>query len=501
MLSFSKKRKLLVMITLMLFIITPFSALDRSSTAITSPANITNVIVIMQENHTFDSMFWSYPGVVGGIGDNSTYCLPLNPNQPYPTKTNPCYKPIPFTTTVPGQDLPHSAKAATSAYNKGQMNGFLANTVSKKYPTGTPSSYSYYDSSTIPMYWALAQHFALSDMFFSSVASYSQPNHWYMLAGISPAVSVTESASTERSQVLYNIPYRIQTKSGQVPWTTYLDQSQTIQTIVEQMSASALSWNYYDAPISNSCQTLLYALASVGKTCTNVDPYGYWNPLEAQNTSYTMFASHFQWRGQIINDIQNGKLPDVSWVIPAGAISDHPPANVTLGQYWVSDVVDAIENSQYWDHTLIIVAWDDFGGFFDTIAPPNGISPQDGLGFRAPAIIISPYVVPGSIANTVFTFESILKFIDNNWGLVPLNARVASANDIGSVLNLNQKPLLPFIVPLTSQDLSKIQPCLFSNQKCNVNLNLGANTINAVNGICYIGCPGNGTAFINSDED
>src|SRR5579864_8359924 len=111
--SYSKKMKFLVLITLAILVVTPLRPYNSSAS---SDMPIQHVVVIMQENHTFDSFFWTYPGVVGGIDQNSTYCLPANPNKPT-SSTNPCYRPIPFTSTVPSGDLPHSANAANGAYD------------------------------------------------------------------------------------------------------------------------------------------------------------------------------------------------------------------------------------------------------------------------------------------------------------------------------------------------------------------------------------------------
>jgi phospholipase C len=151
----------------------------------------------------------------------------------------------------------------------------------------------------------------------------------------------------------------------------------------------------------------------------------------------------------ILNDISGGALPAVSWVIPEDKNSDHPGDNlqgaVDDGPQWVASVVNAIGQSQYWDSTVIVVVWDDWGGLYDNAAPPF----QDeygGLGFRVPMLVVSPYARAGSgsqggyISHTQYEYGSILKYIENNFGLGSLGTTDKRATSIGDVFNYNQKP-------------------------------------------------------------
>jgi len=149
--------------------------------------------------------------------------------------------------------------------------------------------------------------------------------------------------------------------------------------------------------------------------CKGCDPWNYWNPLNAKNSSYTnpAYTNNIVARDQFFSDITSGRLPQVSWIILSAEISDHPPANVTLGMWWITDIVNAVETSSYWDTTAIFVLWDDYGGFFDTVPPPR--VDGYGLSFRVPALIISPYAKTGYLDHTVYDFESTLKFME--WAL------------------------------------------------------------------------------------
>ncbi len=451
-----------------------------------SNSPISHVVIIMQENRSFDNYFGTYPGA-DGIPSN--YCLPENPN----ATGSPCIKPTLSTDPRISKDLCHTQTCSLMAYDGGKMDGFLAGSQGNVNSEDINSTI-YYDNSTIPYLWNFASHFVLADHFFSSVKSYSQPNHWYMVAANSPIVSINESAAQQQKQISPN------------GFPLYIDEAQNIKTIADELNGAGVSWSYYDQPIPSSCSFVLSVQASpacsYGNGLGRINPYDYWNAFFAKNSSYTNpYINHFQWRGQIFSDIKNGKLPSVSWVIPAGAISDHPPANITLGMWWVTDVVDAIEQSQYWHNTLIVVLWDDYGGFFDTVAPPS--VPQYGLGFRAPALIISAYSRPGYIDHTIYSFESTLKFIEWRWNLPSLNFRDSQANNLLNALNFSQSPLPPDVVPLSQAALNTLATCEFAQATCAVNENPGATLANPVTGYTpQLALDlNNGSAFLGDDLD
>ena len=131
----------------------------------------------------------------------------------------------------------------------------------------------------------------------------------------------------------------------------------------------------------------------------------------------------------------------MSWVIPDEPESDHPGTSTDIGPSWVASVVDAIGESPYWGSTAIVIVWDDWGGFYDN-APPTVMN-YGGLGFRVPAIIVSPYAKPGYISQTQYEFGSILKYIEQNWNLGSLNTTNARANSIIDSFDYSQSPI-PF---------------------------------------------------------
>ena len=332
------------------------------------------------------------------------------------------------------------------------MNGFLYAAADN------PEVMSYYDNRTIPNLWAYARDYVLADQFFSSVKSYSQPNHWYMIAGNSPQVSLLQGSTQEKRAC-----YDSATKQLTLATCSYIDQAQEIRTLADEMNASGISWRYYDTPIPQGA-TLA---AAIKGTCKGCDPWAYWNPLNAKNSSYTdpSYTRNIVAREQLLWDIGNGTLPQVSWVIPSPQISDHPPANITLGMWWITDIVDSVMQSKYWQSTAIVVLWDDYGGFFDTVAPPT--VDGYGLSFRVPALIISPYAKSGYIDHTVYDFESTLRFIEWRFGLPSLTQRDASANNLLNAFDFAQPPSQPRVIPLTPTELAIIHPYIIEGASFN----------------------------------
>lgn len=396
---------------------------------------IQHVIIVMQENRTFDNYFWTYPGQVGY---QPSLCMPLNPSLP----SEGCLKPKPATSTKLKGDLPHDWTSSLVSYDDGSMNGFLE--AAKQ----NPAVMKYYDNKTLPYLWDYAEHYVLADQFFSSVKSYSQPNHWYMIAGTSPQISLFQGKTAEKKSCY-------DATTGQLTMSTcaYINEAQEIPTMADELTSNGISWKYYDQPIPHGA-----TLAKAIKGCTGCNPWNYWNPLDAKNSSYTnpAYSDNIVARKQLFSDLSHGTLPQVSWVIPSAQISDHPPANVKLGMWWITDIVDSVMKSKYWDSTAIFVLWDDYGGFFDTVVPPT--VDGSGLSFRVPALIISPYAKSGYLDHTVYDFESTLKFVEWRFGLPSLTARDATANNPLNAFDFGQQPKAPFVIPLTHKQLATIGP-------------------------------------------
>jgi phospholipase C len=380
------------------------SALPHSASASTAGTPIKHVIVILQENHTFDNYFGTYPGVNGiyNVG-----AMPTAPGAP------PTVKPYLFTSPVvvnreAGEQLTgnlnNSWTAAHNAYDDGKMDGFIA---AQK---GSNVTMGYYDYHLIPYYWDYAAQYVLFDDFFSSVMGPSLPNHIYLIAGQAGGLT-------------------IDSRDGVFNFTSSTVKSDDFEfeSVINELEAAHVSWRYYAG----------------GEGFLNN-----WNPLPAfpyveNNAS---LVQNIWDTGQFVNDLKNGSLPSVSWVMPdSDTVSEEPPANVTLGEQTAVSEINAVMNSQYWNSTAIFLTWDDWGGFYDHVPPPQ--VDQYGYGFRVPLIILSPYAKQGYVDNTQGDFTSILKFIETDFQLSPLSTRDAAANDLYGAFDFTQAPRAPLVLP------------------------------------------------------
>ncbi len=312
------------------------------------PIPVDHTIVIMQENHTFDQYFGTYPGANGLSSPGVT-------------------GPVLHLSSTNSTDLCNSWSCAHTDYDSGKMDQFSS------------SSYGYYDNRDIPYYWDLASSYVLYDNFFSSVMGPSLPNHTYLVAAQS-------GGHTDNSNFTANFP-----------------------SIVDELDQKHVSWRYYAPPLST----------------------GAWNPLplftSIQDSSSRL--SNIVPSTQVFSEIAKGTLPHVAWIMPDNRdVSEHPPEDIRLGEKWVQSIVNATMNSSYWSSTAIFITWDDFGGFYDHVAPPQ--VDQYGYGFRVPLLVVSPMARRGFIDHTQADFTSILNFIEEEYLLQPLRPRDQAADDL-----------------------------------------------------------------------
>ncbi|MCI4319004.1 MAG: hypothetical protein L3K23_02585 [Thermoplasmata archaeon] len=357
------------------------------------------------ENHAYDNYFGEYclatssvcPEVANGLPAGG--CIPENPF----SGTGSCARPFNETSLVV-PDIFHTWSASHIDYDSGRMDGFYYA------ENNSTETLGHYNGSTLPVYWDLAQEYGLGDNFFSSTLSYSLPNHWYIVAANTPTYALYygfNSSSTNQSRHLY------------------LNEANSTNTIEEELAGKpSVTWSYYDWPLLSYDR----AINTVDWTVQG-SAYAYWNPLAARSPSYSMVA-HFASRPQFFSDVANGSLPDISWFVPPGGSSDHPPANLSQGEDMVATIVNSIERSSYWNSTAILLTWDDFGGFYDHVAPPQ-VDPF-GLSFRVPLIVISPWTPAGYVGHHLESFESILRLMEVRFGLGCLTAR-----DCGATLPLD----------------------------------------------------------------
>jgi phospholipase C len=394
-------------------------------------SHIDHIVLVILENHAFDNYFGTYCTTVGkycsstsnGIPNGT--CVPLNPAKPQ----SGCVRPFPFTPAnwtlnASSAPLSHSWDTSHAAWNNGAMNGFYAAEKSGDTPFG------YYNGTTAPLYWDLAEEYSLDDDFFSSVLSYSLPNHWHFVAGQAPQVSLQNKTEPTPGQ-----PVNVSREH------LYLNESNQTRSVEDLLENSSVSWDYYDYSLGNYSQAIQVTPTSAGRA------YSYWNPQAAKAESYTAaLTTHFVSNTQYYSDARNGTLPSLSWVIPPGQDSDHPPDNSTLAQAWLASIVDAAESSPDWNTTALFVVWDDYGGFYDHVDPPATSSGQQ-LGFRVPMILVSPYARKNYVSDSFGYFESLLHLMEWRFQLGCITALDCTAPLPLSMFNFHQPPRPPLLFP------------------------------------------------------
>ncbi len=255
----------------------------------------------------------------------------------------------------------------------------------------------YHDAREIPNYWTYAQDFVLQDRMFEPNASWSLPEHLFMVSEWSARCSVPGDPMSCVNQ-LQN-PGRIRPSYA---WTdlTYL------------LHKHSVSWKYYVAQGTQpDCEDDQATCTTLPQTVGTPE---IWNPLPWFTTvKQDGQLGNIQTIGSFYSDAKAGKLPAVSWVVPNGKVSEHPPALVSEGQKYVTTLINAIMSSPDWSSTAIFLSWDDWGGFYDHVVPPT--VDQNGYGLRVPGIVISPYARSGFIDHQTLSFDAYVKFIEDDF--------------------------------------------------------------------------------------
>jgi len=378
---------------------------------------IKHVIIVMQENRSFDSYFGTYPGAAGIPVSNGvpTVCVP-NP-------AGGCTRPYHATADVNGGG-PHGGANAVADVNGGKMDGFIRQRDKAKSTCSnpndpacrsgsTPDVMGYHTGAEIPNYWTYAKDFVLQDHMFEPVKSWSLPDHLYLVSGWS-AKCQNRSPMSCASNVVR--PYGSSQFGKAVSQelsggTTSIDLAWT--DITWLLYAHRVSWAYYvQTGVQPDCA------ADSAETCAPVRQSaktpGIWNPLPLFGD---VQADH---QLSNISDLNNyyaaaqaGTLPSVSWITPSGPDSEHPPASVHQGQAYVTSIINAAMKSPDWNSTAIFLTWDDWGGFYDHVVPPA--VDQNGYGLRVPGLVISPYARRGFIDHQTLSSDAYLKFIEDDF--------------------------------------------------------------------------------------
>jgi phospholipase C len=417
---------------------------------------IKHIVIIMQENRSFDSYFGTYPGADGIPKKNGriSVCVP----DPLRKK---CVRPY-----HDSHDLnlggPHENNAFKTDLDRGRMDGFIrarqscSNTLDPPdcVATSPTDMMGYHDAREIPNYWAYAHDFVLQDHMFEPDASWSLPAHLFLVSEWSAHCTIPGVAMSCTNNI--ELP-ALPTDIGPAPHTPP-DYAWTDLTYL--LHRSKVSWAYYlKKGKEPDCET-----GEMFCKFKDQDPRtpGIWNPLPSFDTvKQDNQVKDVRPTSDLFTALHANHLPAVSWVIPSGEVSEHPTSSIRKGQAYVTGVINAIMRSKDWSSTAIFLTWDDWGGFYDHVVPP--VVDGNGYGFRTPGIVISPYARRGVIDPQQLSFDAYAKFIEDDFlGGRRLNPRTDGRPDprptvretvpgLGNLVrdfNFNQKPRAPLILPV-----------------------------------------------------
>jgi phospholipase C len=318
-------------------------------------------------------------------------------------------------------------------------------------PPPDPQFMYVYPNDVAP-YLTMAQTYTFADHMFQTNEGPSFPAHQFIISGTSAPTAtstlfVSENPAKQKESAGCIAPadqtVKVIDASGSETSNPAIYPCFEHPTLTDSLDAANISWRYY-APSAGSIWTAPDAIehmcqpsAPTGGDCVGPDWTG---------TSPKIVIGQTQSNAQILTDIQSNQLQQVSWVIPTGQDSDHALSNNGCGPSWVTSIVNAIGNSQYWSNTVIILTWDDWGGWYDHVPPAviaNGSSWGSGYvyGFRVPMVVMSPYAKPAYISHVTHDFGSILKFIETNFNLPSLGYADAPADDLSDIFNFSQTPV------------------------------------------------------------
>ena len=428
--------------------------------------NLDHLIFIVQENRSFDHYFGTFPGADG---------IPRKPDGTFapcvPDPNGPCRRPYHDGNTVDGGG-PHGSEAATTDIDGGRMDGFLRaleinGNVCIRHPHqapcpratpgpgGTPDAMGFHTEQEIPNYWAYARRYVLHDRMFAPVDSWTLPSHLFLVSGwaatcpnLNDAMSCTSEVDTPGS----NAADRGHTWSppdgaprpyvwGDITWLMY---------------KAGVSWGYFVGPGTCNAPPCPDVEGSISKTVAVQNPLPGFRSVEV-----TGQLDNVRPNTEFFEAAAEGNLPAVSWVMPTQGQGEHPPDDIAPGQAWVTQLVNAVMEGprEQWMHTAIFITWDDWGGFYDHVAPT--VVDENGYGLRVPSLVISPWVRQGYIDHQTLSFDAYLKLIEdrflggaridpskNGWpdSRPTVRELVPELGDLARDFDFSQVPLEPLVL-------------------------------------------------------
>jgi phospholipase C len=378
----------------------PALAAGGSASAGTTRTPIRHFLMLMQEGHSFDNYFGTYPGA-DGIPKGT--CMPA--------RTGPCVRPFALGDRSAG--LPHGRRTFLEQADGGRMDGFVR-AMADLGIAAPQSPMGHYDGADIPFYWNVADRYVLFDRFFASAAAGSVENHMYWLTGTPGDLAHPDAIPPGG---FHGPP-----------------------TIFDRLEARGIPWRVY---VQHYNPAITFRTARLHRRATQAT----WMPL----LSYPRFVDdprlmrHVVDLSQLFTDADRGTLPAVAYVVPANS-SEHPPGSVSAGVRLVRRIVDGLMLGPDWRSSAFLWTYDTWGGWYDHVRPPR--VDRFGDGFRVPALLVSAWARAHDVDHTRLDFTSALRFIESNWRLRPLARRDATANTFAGAFDFTRGPRAPAILPL-----------------------------------------------------
>ncbi len=392
------------------------SSMPDSTAAAVQGSPIAHVVVIVQENRSVDDLFHGLPGAdTANAGKNSiggtTKLRPISLSAPY--------------------DLYHSHNAFQVEYAGGKMNGFdldvsvCSSPKPRRCPKAGVRAYGYVPHREVAPYFELAERYAFADRMFQTNQGPSFPAHQYLISGTSTESNDSPLRAAENPNNLLaggcNSPkgtfVPLIDPTGHESHLAYPCFDRTALT--DLIDATSHTWRYYQATLGPG---LWNAPAAVLHT------------YESPEFAVDVIAPP----SQFLSDVASGTLADVTWITPTALASDHAGITDGSGPSWVASVVNAIGESPYWSSTAIFLLWDDWGGWYDHVAPSQYNAYE--LGFRVPLLVISPYAKSGYVSHVPHEFGSILKFTEETLALGSLRTTDVRADDLSDCFDFSLPP-------------------------------------------------------------
>ncbi len=391
----------------------PAAALGATSVDPPTRTPIKHVIIVVMENRSFDNMFNGFPGA------NTAQYGKTHTGADVPLTASPYY----------GQcDPDHSHDAWLTEYDGGKMDGF--DLVPAGCEVGTASAdfpYGYLPRTAVQPYWDLASEFSLADDMFASQRGPSYPGHLYLVAGSSGNQIDDPSGGSGIESLVWGCDSApgttVETLNNQGDDIAPEFPCLQIPTLGDSLDKKGISWAYYSNNLDYDLTGEKTELSTMPYDAIEHIRYG---PDWQKNMRSTSIGQEFE-------AIEDGTLPTVSWFNPPLIASDHPQDTTNFGPDYNALLADTLMQSPYWNDTAILLTWDDPGGWYDHVKPPH--LDGDGLGFRVPLLVISKYAKRGYVSHVRHEYGSILKFVEENFGLPSLGTTDKRADDLGDMFD------------------------------------------------------------------